>query len=89
MTVIAFALNTVLMVGVGSTIWFKFLLISFIAVLCYEITTYIQHYGLERNKMPNGQYEKMQPCYAWHHTGVVLISMYNLQRHGDHHTNLK
>lgn len=47
---------------------------------------YIEHYGLLREKSPNGKYEKCQPHHSWNsnHRISNLLTLH-LQRHSDHH----
>lgn len=49
---------------------------------------YIEHYGLLRQKLPNGRYEHQQPRHSWNanHTMSNLI-LFHLQRHSDHHAH--
>ena len=49
---------------------------------------YIEHYGLLRQKLDTGRYERCQPHHSWNsnHTLSNLI-LFNLQRHSDHHAN--
>jgi alkane 1-monooxygenase len=51
-----------------------------------ELINYIEHYGLNRNKLPNGRYEKVGPQHSWnsnHELGRIIL--YELTRHSDHH----
>jgi alkane 1-monooxygenase len=56
----------------------------------FQLTSanYIEHYGLLRDKLPNGRYEHCQPHHSWNSNHVVsnLVS-FHLQRHSDHHAN--
>ena len=64
-----------------------FLLQSFIAIMTLEIVNYIEHYGLERKKLPNGSYEKVTPLHSWNASHWLSnILLIHLQRHSDHHT---
>ena len=47
---------------------------------------YIEHYGLKRQKLPNGRYERCQPHHSWNanHIASNLIT-FHLERHSDHH----
>jgi alkane 1-monooxygenase len=64
-----------------------FLLQSFVAILTLEIVNYIEHYGLERRKLPNGEYEKVNPYHSWNANHWLSNSiLFHLQRHSDHHT---
>jgi alkane 1-monooxygenase len=49
---------------------------------------YVEHYGLMRQKLPNGRYELPEPRHSWNtnHIYSNLIS-FHLQRHSDHHAN--
>ncbi|MAT53690.1 MAG: alkane 1-monooxygenase [Saprospirales bacterium] len=54
--------------------------------LLLETVNYIEHYGLRRKKLPNGQYEKVKPWHSWnsdHELGRIFL--YELTRHSDHH----
>jgi alkane 1-monooxygenase len=49
---------------------------------------YIEHYGLKREKLPNGKYEPCQPHHSWNTNHIVSnILQIHLQRHSDHHAN--
>ncbi|KTD62428.1 alkane 1-monooxygenase [Legionella shakespearei] len=64
-----------------------FLLQSLVAILTLEIVNYIEHYGLERRKLPNGEYEKVNPYHSWNANHWLSNSiLFHLQRHSDHHT---
>jgi alkane 1-monooxygenase len=49
---------------------------------------YVEHYGLMRQRLPNGRYELPEPRHSWNtnHIYSNLIS-FHLQRHSDHHAN--
>lgn len=71
----------------GLTALAYFLLQSFVAIMTLELVNYIEHYGLERKKLSNGQYEKVNPYHSWnanHWLSNTLL--FHLQRHSDHHT---
>jgi alkane 1-monooxygenase len=47
---------------------------------------YIEHYGLLRQKLENGRYERCQPHHSWNSNHVMSNTiLFNLQRHSDHH----
>ena len=49
---------------------------------------YVEHYGLLRQKLPNGRYEAVQPRHSWNTNHVVSnLLTFHLQRHSDHHAN--
>jgi len=54
--------------------------------LLLETINYIEHYGLTRNKLSNGKYERVLPKHSWnsnHELGRIML--YELTRHSDHH----
>lgn len=69
--------------------WFGlglFAMQAFFAVWQLELTNYVEHYGLVRQKMANGKYEPVRPHHSWnapHRASNWLLI--NLQRHSDHH----
>lgn len=52
------------------------------------MANYIEHYGLLRQKLADGRYERCQPRHSWNSNFKVsnLLSLH-LQRHSDHHAN--
>ena len=58
----------------------------FLAWLALTQANYVEHYGLKREKLANGRYERCQPKHSWNtnHTYSNLLS-FHLQRHSDHH----
>jgi len=56
----------------------------------YTLTqaNYVEHYGLLRQKKPNGKYERTQPKHSWNtnHTFSNMM-LFHLQRHSDHHAH--
>ncbi|HEX4871901.1 MAG TPA: fatty acid desaturase [Nevskiaceae bacterium] len=53
-----------------------------------EVVNYLEHYGLLRQKLPNGRYERCLPRHSWTSNHVVSnLFLYQLQRHSDHHAN--
>ena len=58
----------------------------FLAWLALTQANYVEHYGLKREKLPNGKYERTQPKHSWNtnHTYSNMLS-FHLQRHSDHH----
>ncbi|PHR60182.1 MAG: alkane 1-monooxygenase [Robiginitomaculum sp.] len=54
----------------------------------YALTqaNYIEHYGLMRQKLANGKYEKCQPRHSWNTNHLWSnMALFHLQRHSDHH----
>ena len=53
-----------------------------------EIVNYVEHYGLLRQRLANGRYERCLPEHSWNADFVASNAvLYNLQRHSDHHAN--
>lgn len=49
---------------------------------------YIEHYGLLRQKLPNGRYEHQQPYHSWNSNHLFSnLVLFHLQRHSDHHAH--
>ena len=54
--------------------------------LLLETVNYIEHYGLLRNTMKSGRYERVKAIHSWNSNHVVgRIILYELTRHSDHH----
>ena len=53
-----------------------------------EVVNYVEHYGLQRQKLANGRYERCSPRHSWNSNRIVTnIFLFQLQRHSDHHAN--
>ena len=53
-----------------------------------EVVNYVEHYGLKRQKLENGRYEKCSPSHSWNSNTIYSnITLFQLQRHSDHHAN--
>lgn len=64
---------------VGVAFWGAFQLTS---------ANYIEHYGLLRQKLPNGRYERTQPHHSWNSNHMFSNwATFHLQRHSDHHAH--
>ena len=47
---------------------------------------YVEHYGLLRRKLKDGNYERCQPCHSWNSNHMFSNwALFHLQRHSDHH----
>lgn len=70
--------------GMQTTIFF--LLEAFLSVFFLEAINFIEHYGLERKKSSNGEYEKVNIRHSWNspHRFSNYI-LFKAQRHSDHH----
>lgn len=57
-----------------------------IGFLMLETVNYIEHYGLLRQKLPSGRYERVREVHSWNSNHVMgRIVLYELTRHSDHH----
>ncbi|WP_420468656.1 alkane 1-monooxygenase [Panacagrimonas sp.] len=49
-------------------------------------SNYIEHYGLLRQKLADGRFERCRPEHSWNADHVISnLMLYHLQRHSDHH----
>ena len=56
----------------------------------FQLTSanYIEHYGLLRQKRPDGGYERCQPHHSWNSNHLCSnLLLFHLERHSDHHAN--
>nr|WP_198428349.1 alkane 1-monooxygenase [Nocardia bovistercoris] len=64
------------------------LLQAVIGVLLLETVNYIEHYGLLRERRPDGRWARCSPRDSWNSDRLVTnILLFHLQRHSDHHAN--
>lgn len=67
-----------------------FLVQASIAIIHLELINYVEHYGLERKKLPNGKYERTNISHSWNSSYLLTnLFLFQLQRHSDHHENPK
>ncbi len=51
-----------------------------------EIINYIEHYGLERQRLADGRYERTTHLHSWNSDYALSnLMLFQLQRHSDHH----
>lgn len=63
-----------------------FIAIAVVSFVFLETINYVEHYGLMRDKLPSGRYERVLPKHSWnsnHYVGRIIL--YELTRHSDHH----
>jgi alkane 1-monooxygenase len=59
---------------------------AIVGFLLLETVNYIEHYGLLRQKLPSGRYERVREVHSWNSNHVLgRIILYELTRHSDHH----
>ena len=57
-------------------------------VAWWQLTSanYVEHYGLLRERGPDGRYESPKPNHSWNTNHLVTnLATFHLQRHSDHH----
>ncbi|PKM01592.1 MAG: alkane 1-monooxygenase [Gammaproteobacteria bacterium HGW-Gammaproteobacteria-7] len=55
-----------------------------------EIINYVEHYGRERRRLPDGRYEKPNHLHSWNSDYALSnLLLFHLQRHSDHHETPK
>jgi len=85
MTVVLWAAIAILF-GVGTLPYL--VLQAVFAFSLLEAVNYLEHYGLTRQKLPNGRWERVDPRHSWNNNHIVTnLFLYQLQRHSDHHAN--
>jgi alkane 1-monooxygenase len=61
-----------------------------IAIASLESLNYVEHYGLKRRRMQDGQLEPIGPNHSWNATEFLSnLLLINVQFHADHHLNPK
>ena len=63
-----------------------FVVQGFFAACSLEIINYIEHYGLERQRLADGRYERTTHLHSWNSDYLISnLLLFHLQRHSDHH----
>lgn len=85
MTVVLFA-GIVAVFGPGAL---PYVVVQAVLGFCLlEIVNYIEHYGLLRQRVANGRYERCRPEHSWNANHVASnVLLYHLERHSDHHAH--
>jgi len=88
----AWALSVVLFAGTVAL--FGVRVVPFVVVqavfgfMLLEVVNYIEHYGLLRQRVANGRYERCRPVHSWNSNNLASnLLLYHLERHSDHHAN--
>ncbi len=59
-----------------------------VGVCMLEAVNYLEHYGLRRQKLADGRYERVRPAHSWNSNTIVAnVCLFHLQRHSDHHAH--
>lgn len=65
-----------------------FVLQAFAAITFLETVNYLEHYGLQRRRLPDGRYERTTHQHSWNSNYLLTnLLLFQLQRHSDHHAN--
>jgi alkane 1-monooxygenase len=87
-TLAALAFGATLGLAFGAAAAAFWAVASTIAVLELEVVNYVEHYGLERARRPDGRWEPVDERHSWNaDTAVVNAFLLNLQRHSHHHAH--
>ncbi|MBB5015643.1 alkane 1-monooxygenase [Rehaibacterium terrae] len=63
-----------------------FLAQGLFAACSLEVINYVEHYGLERRRLPDGRYERPTRLHSWNSDYALSnLLLFQLQRHSDHH----
>jgi alkane 1-monooxygenase len=88
----SYAISAVLQVGL--IVAFGWVMVPFLAVhnvwAWWQLTSanYVEHYGLLRERRPDGSYGHCRPHHSWNADFLVSnLLLYQLERHSDHHAN--
>lgn len=85
-TIIQISYLTLIYLLFGKTGLIVALFSGIVGFLLLETINYIEHYGLKRNQLPSGRYERVTEKHSWNSNHVLgRIMLYELTRHSDHH----
>jgi len=90
----------ILATTLGVTLWAIMIAVFSVSVIPYLVIAatisctalsaqnFIGHYGLLREKRPDGKYKPCEPCHSWNCNQIVTnLTTYNLALHSDHHAH--
>jgi alkane 1-monooxygenase len=59
-----------------------------VGIWLLESVNFLEHYGMRRQKLESGRYERVNPSHSWNSNNIgTNVLLYHLQRHSDHHAN--
>ena len=83
---ISLMIYSALLVTYGLVLIPFLLSVAAIAYLFLTLADFIEHYGLLRQKTPDGRYERVRPEHSWNTNHIASnIIFFHVQRHSDHH----
>ena len=78
----------------GLVAWLGWRVLPFLLVASFwsnfqlTLANYVEHYGLLRRRLPDGEWEPCQPQHSWNSNHVFSNwALFHLQRHSDHHAH--
>ena len=70
----------------GIIVFLYFLAAAFIGIILLETVNYIEHYGLQRQRIAEDKYERAMPWHSWNSNHIMgRLMLFELSRHSDHH----
>lgn len=70
----------------GILVMGSFMVAAFIGAIQLETVNYIEHYGLSRDRVESGRYERVKPHHSWNSNHIMgRLLLFELSRHSDHH----
>lgn len=87
-TLISVGVYGVLVAVFGMAVIPYLLAVAFTSYFFLGFTDYVEHYGLLREKRPDGRYAQVRPEHSWNTDHIVTNILYlHAQRHSDHHAH--
>ncbi|MFD9462187.1 alkane 1-monooxygenase [Streptomyces sp. NPDC060027] len=82
------ALFGALVAAFGWTVLPYLILQAVLGFCLLETVNYLEHYGLSRQRRPDGRYERVSPRHSWNSNNTISnLLLFQLQRHSDHHAH--
>jgi alkane 1-monooxygenase len=70
----------------GTLVMGSFMAAALIGSIQLETVNYIEHYGLARDRVESGRYERVKPHHSWNSNHIMgRLLLFELSRHSDHH----
>lgn len=70
----------------GTIVMGSFMAAALIGSIQLETVNYIEHYGLARDRVESGRYERVKPHHSWNSNHIMgRLLLFELSRHSDHH----
>lgn len=86
MHIVQLALVALILFSFGWLVTLYFLAAAAIGIILLETVNYIEHYGLSRQRVAEGRYERAMPQHSWNSDRMIgRLMLFELSRHSDHH----